>query len=384
MMITSAPAWAKSLMYCAGLLIIRCASSGISVQRRTASTTSGPMVILGTKWPSIMSIWMRAAPASVAARTCSPSRVKSAERIDGTIPTILSSCMICVSQLRGGGAIEHPGHFAVWGAHDLGGIFVRLVGAFDDGVDCRRFFGPGDEEEDVAGRVEQGRREGQPVGRRLRHADGHDQPIGDVEGWLVWEKRGGMAFRTHAKLDQVEGRDAVGAEDALHLPRIRLRGGLAVWLVGRHTMDVGGRNGNFAQQHLLGHVVIALRVGGRHAAFVRPEDLDGVPVDLFAVRVGGEQVVGGFWRVAAGQGERKAAMRDNGLVGETHNISGSLVVQGVITGEDINIHQHTLLITDNAVRIVPVSCRATAKHLRLIAACNMPGCFPFAPLRAKG
>src|SRR5579884_345003 len=132
---------------------------------------------------------MRAAPASVAARTCSPSRVKSAERMDGTIPTMyLRSCMICFSQLRGGGAIEHPGHFSVWGTHDLGGVFVRLVGAFDDGVDGCRFFGPGDEEEDVSGRVEQGRCEGQPVGRRLRHADWHDQPIGDVESWLVWEE----------------------------------------------------------------------------------------------------------------------------------------------------------------------------------------------------
>src|SRR5579883_1785360 len=193
MMITSAPAWAKSLMYCAGLLIIRCASSGISVQRRTASTTSGPMVILGTKWPSIMSIWMRAAPASVAARTCSPSRVKSAERMDGTIPTMyLRSCMICASQLGGGGAIEHPGHFAVRGTHDLSGVFVRLVRAFDDGVDGCRFFGPRGEEEDGAGRGEQGRREGHPVGGRLRHADGHDQPVGDIEGRLVRKERGGM------------------------------------------------------------------------------------------------------------------------------------------------------------------------------------------------
>src|SRR5579885_3323561 len=109
-------------------------------------------------------------------------------------------------------------------------------------------------------------------------------------------------------------------------------------------MDIGGRDGNFAQQHLLSHMIVALRVGGRHAAFVGPEDLDGIPVNLLAVRIGGEQAVGGFRRVAAGQGERKAAMRDNGLVSETHDIFCSLMVQGIIAGEDIKIHNTGSLI----------------------------------------
>src|SRR3954454_5618506 len=48
-----------------------------------ASSTSGPIVIGGTKWPSMTSMWMTRAPASITLATCSPSRAKSAERIEG-------------------------------------------------------------------------------------------------------------------------------------------------------------------------------------------------------------------------------------------------------------------------------------------------------------
>ena len=43
------------------------------------------MLRLGTKWPSITSTWMRSAPAASTSRTSSPSREKSAERMDGAI-----------------------------------------------------------------------------------------------------------------------------------------------------------------------------------------------------------------------------------------------------------------------------------------------------------
>ncbi len=43
------------------------------------------MVMLGTKWPSITSTWIQSAPAASTARTSSPSRAKSAARIDGAI-----------------------------------------------------------------------------------------------------------------------------------------------------------------------------------------------------------------------------------------------------------------------------------------------------------
>ena len=54
--------------------------------RRAPTTTAGPMVSGGTKWPSMMSTWIMRAPASSTAPTCSPRRAKSAARIDGATP----------------------------------------------------------------------------------------------------------------------------------------------------------------------------------------------------------------------------------------------------------------------------------------------------------
>src|SRR5271165_2924047 len=70
-------------MKSSGFSIIRWQSSGNSVTLRSDLTTGGPIVRLGTKCPSIMSTWMTLAPPSPAAHTCSPSRAKSAERMDG-------------------------------------------------------------------------------------------------------------------------------------------------------------------------------------------------------------------------------------------------------------------------------------------------------------
>src|SRR5215469_14819767 len=66
---------------------MRCTSTGFRVARRTASTTTGPIVMLGTKRPSITSTWIQSAPASSTARTSSASRPKSADRIDGATIT---------------------------------------------------------------------------------------------------------------------------------------------------------------------------------------------------------------------------------------------------------------------------------------------------------
>ena len=46
---TTAPAPAKSAIYLSGFSIIKCTSIGSAVIRRTAFTTRGPKVILGTK-----------------------------------------------------------------------------------------------------------------------------------------------------------------------------------------------------------------------------------------------------------------------------------------------------------------------------------------------
>ena len=54
----SAPASANASTYRSGSTIIRCTSSGRRVASRTAFTTSGPMVMLGTNRPSMTSTWI--------------------------------------------------------------------------------------------------------------------------------------------------------------------------------------------------------------------------------------------------------------------------------------------------------------------------------------
>ncbi len=63
--------------------IIRCASSGMSVERANASTMVGPNVRLGTKWLSITSTCTQSALPILA--TSAPSAAKSAFRMLGVI-----------------------------------------------------------------------------------------------------------------------------------------------------------------------------------------------------------------------------------------------------------------------------------------------------------
>jgi hypothetical protein len=51
----------------------------------SAFTMSGPRVMFGTKWPSMTSMCSQSAPAAWTARTSSPSRAKSAARIEGAM-----------------------------------------------------------------------------------------------------------------------------------------------------------------------------------------------------------------------------------------------------------------------------------------------------------
>src|SRR5262245_5028918 len=80
----SAPASAKSSRRSPGLSTIRWQSRCRSVRLRSDFTTGGPMVRLGTKWPSITSTWRRSASAATRS-TSSASWAKSADRIDGAI-----------------------------------------------------------------------------------------------------------------------------------------------------------------------------------------------------------------------------------------------------------------------------------------------------------
>src|SRR5262245_28646804 len=81
----SDPALAKASMKGSQGVIIRCTSKVFFECGRSACTTSGPMVMFGTKCPSITSTWIQSQPASSMARTSSPSRAKSAERMDGAM-----------------------------------------------------------------------------------------------------------------------------------------------------------------------------------------------------------------------------------------------------------------------------------------------------------
>src|SRR5262245_44308269 len=81
----SAPAAANASMKGSAGAIIRCTSSTFLVWGRIAFTTPGPMLMLGTKCPSMTSTCTQSQPAASMARTSSPSRAKSAERIDGAI-----------------------------------------------------------------------------------------------------------------------------------------------------------------------------------------------------------------------------------------------------------------------------------------------------------
>src|ERR1019366_291492 len=72
-------------MYSSGFSIIRWQSSGTSTASRSEATTGGPIVILGTKWPSMTSTWRRVAPPRTASLASSARRAKSADNMDGAI-----------------------------------------------------------------------------------------------------------------------------------------------------------------------------------------------------------------------------------------------------------------------------------------------------------
>src|SRR6202158_3670497 len=87
--------------YLSGSSIIRCTSRIARVDFLSDSTTGGPMVMLGTKWPSITSTWSMRQPAFSSAAICSPRCAKSAERIDGRISTMSDYSMLANGYNRG-------------------------------------------------------------------------------------------------------------------------------------------------------------------------------------------------------------------------------------------------------------------------------------------
>ena len=66
-----------------------------------SATILGPNVITGTKWPSMTSMWMTRAPASSTSPTCSRTRPKSADRIDGATSTVVGHSRIAATVIDG-------------------------------------------------------------------------------------------------------------------------------------------------------------------------------------------------------------------------------------------------------------------------------------------
>jgi hypothetical protein len=60
-------------------------SSGRSTQPRIWETTGQPMVMLGTKWPSMMSTWSQSAPCSIFLAQSWPRFAKLALRMEGAM-----------------------------------------------------------------------------------------------------------------------------------------------------------------------------------------------------------------------------------------------------------------------------------------------------------
>src|SRR5690242_11246024 len=67
---------------------MRCTSSGSRVSRVSARRSGAPKVRLGTKRPSITSTWTHSAPPRSIAASSSPSRPRSAARIDGAMRAV--------------------------------------------------------------------------------------------------------------------------------------------------------------------------------------------------------------------------------------------------------------------------------------------------------
>src|SRR5581483_6312 len=69
---------------------MRCVSKGRRVRLRSASTTGGPKVMLGTKRPSMMSTWTQSAPLSSMTRRPPARSAKSAERMLGATRRVMA------------------------------------------------------------------------------------------------------------------------------------------------------------------------------------------------------------------------------------------------------------------------------------------------------
>ena len=154
----------------------------------------------------------------------------------------------------------------------------------------------------------------------LGHFIGYDEAFGCGERGRVGEEAGGVAVGAHAEQDQVEARQLAGA--GCRVGGDGFAHGTLVGGGGRVRVTFAGEADDHAwgvalvrervEEGLLGHAVVAVGRGGRHAALVAPEDLPARPVEVFASCEGG---VDGTRGGAAGEGDAKEAALADGYVG---------------------------------------------------------------------
>src|SRR5579883_3450208 len=143
----SAPASTKAGTSGSTGVTIRWTSNSFLLCLRSAFTTTGPIVRLGTKWLSITSTWIQSAPAASIASTSAPRAEKSALRIDGAMRT--GFCMgsgsrsgrrvpALAAERVGGEGAEHLQLFREETQLLQGKLQAALIGmALDLGVELR-------------------------------------------------------------------------------------------------------------------------------------------------------------------------------------------------------------------------------------------------------
>src|SRR5690242_2458008 len=147
------------------------------------------------------------------------------------------------------------------------------------------------------------------------HVQGLDVGRGDpasdfLERGAAGEERCGVAVFAETEKDQIETRRGIcGSEKIAQLLLVVGRRAVGVFLAG-HTVNVLWRNFDFAEQRLVNHPVIALRMVRRHTALVAPKEMHAIPDNSRAKLRRGEKRIERFRGGAAGEryGETTAGL----------------------------------------------------------------------------
>src|SRR6185312_3812504 len=149
---------------------------GFAVQRRIDARTTGPMVMFGTKCPSITSTWIQSAPAESTARISSPRRVKSADRREGAMMM--------------GGTLGRRRQAAVIGANPAKGGSLAF---------------PSHQKGDVPAALENGVGQGD-ANLRASMRDSRDPPPALIEELVPRQQRGGVPVIAEPQQGYIEER----------------------------------------------------------------------------------------------------------------------------------------------------------------------------------